>query len=182
MSFLKKIKKPFKKPGKAIRGVVHDVKDAADDVAHGKLPDVDHFADEVKDVVDDAADEVKKLVEAALKEALSAAQSGVLRKVVSVMEAAVPTGIEFSLGPIGMQIDDAYEKIEAIKGWAKNPPDNHHDLRLMLTRLAPTSVSVTLSVSLAFLVVQSDSLALGCKLSWGRDEFLERFDSIMGSL
>ena len=129
-----------------------------------------------------AIKEIEKGVNTAFQAMLREIQKGALNKAVDIIQVAAPDAVELKMGPIGLPIEDIKERIDTLQRWAKKPPSKNSDIKKMILELAPTSVSVELSASVAFLVVQSDSLEFGVTMSWQTEMFLEKFEDIFKHL
>ena len=161
--------------GNPISGAVNTVTGAASDAA--AVPE--HVIEEVIDAV---KRELPDLVDAALEELLKVISSQLLARAAKIYEFTVPDEVEISVGPFGLVIADIHDKIDAVGKWINHPPTSKDGVRQCISEIGPTSVSITLSAELALLVVSSDSLAVGCKLVWSVEAFLERLDDIWEAL
>jgi len=182
MSIFKKIKKKVKKTGEGVADAAkHAAQHPADVVKHPKQ--IIHVPKQAaSQAVDAVEDEAGKLVKAALGEALSSIAAGALKQALKLIEITAPSHIDFKLGPVGLAVDDVPDRLDTIKSWVGSPPKNTDGLRKMIETLAPSSVSIEISVSLALVVVSSDSLELGTTLIWETDDFLERFKELLGGI
>ena len=79
-----------------------------------------------------------------------------------------------------LEIGDMTGRIDTLQRWAKKPPSSKNDIRQIIIEVAPTSVSINLSFSLAFLFVQTDSLAFGISATYETEDFLNKMDAILG--
>ena len=153
-------------------------------VAHRAESELKSTFNELEDELEETAE---KIFEAAKDEALSLAQAamkeisrGAINKVVDAAQVVLPTSVDLSLGPIGLNIGDMTGRIDTLQKWASNPPSSRNDIRQIITEVAPTSVSINLNFSLAFLFVQSDSLEFGVTASYETEDFLNKMDEILG--
>ena len=133
-----------------------------------------------REVEDAFEKKLPELLEDALEEMLKAVASGALDKALDIIQVAAPTSVDLKVGPVGLSIGDITNKIDTLQRWAHNPPTGHGDIREMIETLSPTAVSVEISVSLALLVVQSDSLELGITLNYETADFLNKIEEITG--
>ena len=152
----------------------------AGDAAHA----IKNTASQIEDELEDAA---KQALEATKDEAIALAQAamkeisrGAINKVVDAAQVVMPTSVGLSLGPIKLSIGDMTGRIDTLQRWASNPPSSKDDIRQIIIEVAPTSVSINLSFSLAFLFVQSDSLKLGVTATYNTKDFLDKMDEILG--
>ena len=137
---------------------------------------------EIEHLSESAAGEVVALVEAALQEALKAAQRGVLRQALRVLDAAAPDRVDLHIGPVGLWGINVRERIASIRHAAHNPPQSKADIRALVLALAPREVSVTLSAELALVLVASQSLSVGMTLTWEAEGFVGRFEKALEAL
>ena len=195
----KKIKRAIESLGNSVKSsinslgneVKHGVRSVANQ-AERELTNAAHQAEnELKSVFnkleDELEDTAEAILEAAKDEALSLARAamreisrGAINKVVDAAQVAVPTTVDLSLGPIGLSLGDMTGRIDTLQRWSKKPPSSKKDIREIIIELAPTNVSINLSVSLAFLFVQTDSLAFGVISTYATEDFLNKMDEILG--
>lgn len=173
----------------------HDIEGAANSAKHGiesaansAKHDLEGAAKKARHDIEGAAHEVQRtfeqrlpaLVEDALHEAIRAAASGALTKAVDIIQVAAPDEVDLTVGPITLAIGDLKERIDTLQKWARRPPTGKGEIRQIIEEVAPSSVSVNLSFSLALVVVQTDSLECGVNLSWETAKFLDKFEDILG--
>ena len=195
----KKIKRAIESLGdsvkKSINSLGNDVKHGVQSVANQAEKELTHVAHQAEGELksafnkleDELEDTAEAIFEAARDEALSIARAamreisrGAINKVVDAAQVVVPTTVALSLGPIGLSLGDMTGRIDTLQRWAKKPPSSKNDIREIITELAPTSVSINLSFSLAFLFVQSDSLQFGVTATYATEDFLNKMDEILG--
>ncbi len=172
-----------RKAEESVRKVEHEVEDKLKDTAHDLTEGLEKKGSELLDTVEDAAEEafeaVKDEAMVAAQAALKAASSEALNKVVDAAQVLMPTEVDLSLGPFGLAIGDVSQRIDVLQKWAKNPPSSKSDIRDIILEVMPTSVSIELSFSLAFLVVQSDSLEFGVTSVYETEDFLNKMDDLL---
>ena len=91
----------------------------------------------------------------------------------------MPSSTSLSLGPFVLAIDNVTERVDVLQRWASKPPSSKSDIRAIIEEIAPSSVSINLSFSLAFLVVQTDSLEFGIESTYETKDFLDKFDELL---
>ena len=138
--------------------------------------------DDAKKELESISGQAEQLVKDALAEVLKAAQSGVLNKAVNLVQVVLPSAIVLKIGPLSFAVDNVNERIDVLQKWAKNPPSGVDGIKEMILEFAPSSVSIDLSISLAFLVVQSDSLEAGFSMTWDVEDFIYRLEDIINEI
>ncbi|MYD93351.1 MAG: hypothetical protein F4Y02_06605 [Chloroflexi bacterium] len=172
------IGKVFKHPGRTFKDFGHTVEGA---VTHPdrivKHPErILHMTGKaVEGVAEDVKDDVQKVVDAALEEALEEIAKGVLSQVLRLLDTAAPSSFSLAIGPVGLPFSDIRSRLADIRHYVSHPPTKKSEIKAMIVALAPDSVSITLNVSLALLVAQSDSLQIGATLTWETEEFIDNF-------
>lgn len=178
-----KVKYAGRKAEESVKKVEHEVEDQLKDFAHDLEEEIEKTAKDtletIEDTAEDVFEEVKDTAIEAMQAAMRAASSEALNTVVDSIQVALPNSIGLSLGPIGLEIGDLTDKVDTLQKWAKNPPTNKSDIRAIIIEVAPTSVSLELSFSLAFLVVQSDSLEFGVTSTYETEDFLNKMDDLL---
>ncbi len=172
--------------------VLHEVESRANDALH----EVESKGRNSLHVLESAGNTVLHEVESRANDALHEIEGGLanlrdeifkglaklsLDKAVNILEATVPDSFSVTIGPFIIAYEDPASKIDTLRRYAHNPPglDNVTDLVLAL---APTTVSVCLSAELAFLLVSSDSLAVGFQADYTVENFISRYDKIRHQL
>ena len=182
------VKGSINKAGNDVKNGIHEVasqaenqvKNAAHDVESQLKSSFEELEDELEEAAKDAfeavKDEAMELAQAAMKEI----SKGALNKAVDAIQIVVPKSISLGLGPIGLEIGDINDKIDTFQKWASNPPSTKNDIRAIVEQIAPSSVSITISIGLAFLVVQSESLELEVGATYETSDFLDNLDVLLG--
>ena len=192
------IKSGIRKAGSEVEGKVKYVGRKAEDslkkVEHEAEDKLKSFGDDIEDKLEKTATETFETIEDAAEEAfetikeealeaaqaaLKAASSETLNKVVDAAQVLMPSEVDLSLGPFGLAISNVSERINVLQKWAKNPPSSKNDIREIILEVMPSSVSIELSFSLAFLVVQSDSLEFGVTSVYETEDFLNKMDDLL---
>ena len=130
------------------------------------------------DVAGDAVDAVAGEVERVLRALLDELAAGVLGRVLAVLDVAVPSHLDIAVGPVEFHIGSVDDRIDDIRRVAESPPTDLAGVRAVIEALAPEAVSVNLSAELALLVVSSDSLKIGAKLTYDKDDFLAKIERV----
>ena len=172
---------PFKKIGDTFRRLPEQIPNPIPGKG-GNVPSPGNVLEDIKDLPEEALDEIPKLVEEAFEALIKEAQRGVFKKAVQILESEVPDSVSISIGPIRLAIPSVGDKLDTIRKWAKNPPSNKSDVRVMIIEIAPETVSITLSAELALVLVASSSLSVGMTMTWETDKFLTRFTKVVGQL
>ena len=197
-SMEKKIKKGIESLGNEVMGKIRrlgtQVEDGVKDVGRKAESEIKSTAHDAEDALSkaakDAKDEVEDFAELAIEEAKEAAteaaqamlaelSKGALTRVVDAAQILMPSGVSLSLGPFVLAIDDITNRINTLQKWANKPPSTKNDIRAIIEELTPTSVSINLSFSLAFLVVQTDSLEFGIESTYETSDFLDKFEDLL---
>ena len=155
-----------------IKSVAHDAEETLEKTAKDAKDDIEEFAEE-------AWEETKEAATEAAQAALAEMSKGALNKVVDAMQILMPSSVNLSLGPFVLAIDDVTKRIDVLQRWASKPPSTKNDIRAIIEELAPSSVSINLSFSLAFLVVQTDSLEFGVEPTYETSDFLDKFEVLL---
>ena len=131
--------------------------------------------------------EEEKAVEAikgefhALEEAgLSALAKQALTAAKHVAEAAAPDSVQIHVGPLSFTLDDPAKRVDELVHAAEHPPACATDALQLVRNLAPSSVTLSVSVELALFVVASSSLAVGFSATWTLERFLSRGAVLLG--
>ena len=181
------VKRAIKSTGDEVRGSVewagNNAKKSINDLAHKAEADIKKVADDLEDDLEEAAEtalkEAKDAATAAARAALAEISAGALNKVVDAMQILMPSATSLSLGPFVLAIDDWTDRVDTLQKWASKPPSTKNDIRAIIEEIAPSSVSINLSFSLAFLVVQTDSLEFGVENTYETADFLDKFDALL---
>ena len=155
-----------------IKSVAHDAEESLEKCAKDAKDDMEEFAEE-------AWDEAKEAATEAAQAALAEMSKGALNKVVDATQVLMPSSVNLSLGPFVLAIDDVTKRIDVLQRWASKPPSTKNDIRAIIEEVAPSSVSINLSFSLAFLVVQTDSLEFGIESTYETADFLDKFEVLL---
>ena len=178
-----KVKYAGRKAEESVKKVEHEVEDNLKSFANDLEDKLEKTAtdtlESIEDAAEDAFEAVKDEAMAAAQAALKAASSEALNKVVDAAQVLMPSEVDLSLGPFGLAIGDVSQRIDVLQKWAKNPPSSKSDIRDIILEVMPTSVSIELSFSLAFLVVQSDSLEFGVTSVYETEDFLNKMDDLL---
>ena len=143
----------------------------------------DRIAQQAADIVKkEVVDEIPHLLESALSEAIKAAQSGVLKQAVKVLDVAAPDSVSLTIVPVGINGINVRQKISRVKYYANHPPGKKSEIKQLVKDLAPEGVSITLSAELALVIVSSSSLSLGMTLDYSTSDFIDRIDNIINAL
>ena len=124
----------------------------------------------VPETLEKMADELEKAAKSAIEAVIMELQSGVLNKVVDVIQVGLPNSARLKLGPLSLDIGDLNSRIDEIQHWASNPPKDGPSVRNLIQVIGPTSCTIDLT---AYIVTP-----LGAELTWETEEFLRRFDEI----
>ena len=135
--------------------------------------------DEIEDAVDDALEAAQEAATVAARAAPAEISAGALNKVVDAMQVLMPSATSLSLGPFVLSVDDWTNRVDTLQKWANKPPSTKNDIRAIIEEIAPSSVSINLSFSLAFLIVQTDSLEFGVENTYQTSDFLDKFDELL---
>ena len=177
------IKSVGRKAESEVKDVAHHAESGIKSVAHDAEETLEKAAKDAKDDIEDFAEEVceeaKEAATAAAQAALAEMAAGGLNKVVDACQVLIPSSISLSLGPFVLAIDDLTSRIDTLQRWASKPPSTRHEIRAIIEEIAPTSVSINISFSLAFLVVQTDSLEFGIESTYETADFLDKFDALL---
>ena len=155
-----------------IKSVAHDAEETLEKTAKDAKEDIEEFAEE-------AWEEAKEAATEAAQAALAEMSKGALNKVVDAMQILMPSAVNLSLGPFVLAIDDVTKRIDVLQRWASKPPSTKNDIRAIIEEVAPSSVSINISFSLAFLVVQTDSLEFGVESTYETNDFLDKFEDLL---
>ena len=171
----------LKKTGSSVQGefkkLGHEIEDGLKKVGHDCEGNLKKAAFEIEDTF---KDKLPDLFHKAFTEILEEIEKGALHKAVDIIQLASPSSMELKLGPLGMMVEDIKNKIDTLQKWSDNPPTGHGDIREMIETLAPSGCSLEISVSLAALFVQSDSLEFGCTLNYTTEQFLDSLEDLIG--
>ena len=83
------------------------------------------------------------------------------------------------VGPIAIHLDDAAGRIDTLKYYASHSPGNAADIKAMVIALAPTGISIGADISLALLVVQSDTVSVGFEAGWATEDVIDRLEDLL---
>lgn len=139
----------------------------------------EELEDELEEAGEQAFELAKKEATEAAQAAMKEISKGALNKAVDTIQIVAPTSIDLKLGPIGLSIGNLTERVDTLQKWASNPPSGREHVRAIIEEVAPTSVSIELSISLAFLLVQTDSLEFGVTSTYETADFLDKMDAIL---
>lgn len=190
-------------PVDAARDVLHQVEHAANEAVHHIEGEANTVLHEVEGAANTAVHEVSGAaqkglheIEGAADKALHEIENGLINirdeifkklagltigKAIGVLEATLPDVFTLTIGPFAFSYEDPAGKIDTLKGYAQHPPGLGQVSDLVLA-LSPTTVSVSLSAELAFLLVSSDSLAVGFEAEYEVENFIGRYDAIRKQL
>ena len=155
-----------------VKDVGHDAEEAIEKVAKDAKEDIEEFAEETWEEMKESANEAAH----ALMEEF---QKGLLNKLVDGLQVAMPTSTNLKLGPFVLGISDWTHRINVLQRWASNPPSSRNDLRAIIEELTPSSVTIVMSASVAFVVIQTDSLEFGVENTYETADFLDKFDTLL---
>lgn len=157
------------------------VKDVIDDIqrarrwAGGRINSIDdtlsNLPDEMERIAKQAATDVQK---AMLREATRRS----LAVAVDLIDTVMPDSLGLTLGPVSIQVGDVFDKVEAIKEIAEDPPDDCESITEAVLALAPDEISIDLSIGVGF-IVQSDSAQVGVSLGWSKESVLEHLPTLL---
>lgn len=181
------VKRGITNTAKKARDEINKAGDLAEDefnkvVGHAKdeLNDLKNEAKkELEDVAETVEDELKDSFKEASQKALGFIAGESLEKAVDIAQVLAPDSMDIQIGPVSINVDNIKDRIDLLQKWAKNPPNAKNSIKEFITEFAPTSVSISVSAELAFLVVSSDSLSVGFGATWTTEGFLEKYDDIM---
>ena len=171
----------LKKTGSSVEGgfkkLGHEIEDGLKKVGHECEGNLKKAAFEIEDTF---KEKLPDLFHEALTKIVEEIEKGALHKAVDIIQVAAPSSMELKLGPMSMTVEDIKDKIDTLQEWSDNPPTGHGDIKEMVETLAPSSCSLEISVSLAALFVQSDSLEFGVTLTYTTEQFLESLEDLVG--
>ena len=181
------IKSSIKKVGREVEGNVKSVAHRAEDTLKGVAHEaeeslenaVKNAKEEIEEFGEEAWEEMKKAANEAAHELMEEFQKGLLNKLVDGLQIALPTATNLKLGPFVLGISDWTQRINVLQKWASNPPTSRGDLRAIIEELAPSSVTIVMSASVAFVVIQTDSLEFGVENTYETVDFLDKFDDLL---
>ncbi len=128
--------------------------------------------EDIKVAAEDALDDVRE-------ELVSAATAQALNIAIAVIQTVAPSTFRLKLGPIAIHLNDAAGRIDTLKYYADHAPGTGADIKAMVIALAPTRISVGGDISLAFLIVQSDSLSVGWEAGWATEDVIDRLEDVL---
>lgn len=128
---------------------------------------------------DHVADRVEAHINAAAQAAVAELIKQGLITGLQVLELAVPSEMALTLGPVVIVFGDVKDRIETMRKWIDDPPIGRSRIKELILEFAPTSITISISAELAFLVVSSDSLSVGMDLTFDTKDFMDHFESVM---
>ena len=165
----KEIETPFKR--KVIDGIEHDVIVPSSQA----FSEVEVFFVGAKNSI---VDEVKSGVDAVTQQAVAKLVSAGLKQALAVLEIATPSSMSLQLGPFVITIDDVKDRLGTMRRWIDHPPVGRESIKEMILTFSPSTVTVSISAQIAFLVVSSSSLSVGFDLTFGIEDYWEHADAI----
>ena len=183
----REVESSVKSAGNKAEGTIRSVADKAEhtvkDIAHEAEETLEKASkdalDEIEDAVEDALEAAQDAATTAARAALAEISAGALNKVVDAMQILMPSATSLSLGPFVLAIEDWTDRVDTLQKWASKAPSTKDDIRAIIEEIAPSSVSINLSFSLAFLIVQTDSLEFGVENTYETADFLDKFDALL---
>ena len=183
----REVESNVKSVGNKAKGAIESAADKAEDTIKDIAQDAEESVEkaaktsieEIEDFAEDALEEAQAAATKAAQAALAEISAGALNKVVDAMQVLMPSSSSLSLGPFVLSIDDWTDRIDTLQKWASKPPSTKNDIRKIIEEIAPSSVSINLSFSLAFLVVQTDSLEFGVESTYETADFLDKFEELL---
>ena len=155
-----------------IKSVAHDAEETLEKAAKDAKEDIEEFAEE-------AWEEMKESANAAAQALMEEFQKGLLNKLVDGLQIALPTSTNLKLGPFVLGISDWTKRINVLQRWASKPPSSSSDLRYFIEELTPSSVTIVMSASVAFVVIQTDSLEFGVENTYETADLLDKFEDLL---
>lgn len=162
----------------------HNIKSAADELKN----EIDEYTDKAIEELEDEAQEVlNKIFESITKESLETALE-VAKKAESITETALADasfGIDISVvgfgwSDVGGRMGDIRHKIE---GLIKEKPEISRDYIIQcINMLAPDTVSFSIDVQLAALVVSSEAVGVGFNFTLNTQSFLAAADELLEAI
>ena len=162
----------------AIEGGVMQIKHVTTDSVNQVKHEAENGVHEIKGELPDIEKYVKQGLLNALAEIEKELSQPLLKSILHLINAATPDTIWLSIGPATFTIDKVSEKIEALRGFVENPPENTDDIRHLLQELEPADVEIALKVN----VPGVQSLTIGATLVYLRDNFQQKLNEIWGTV
>ena len=182
-----------------VKNVGHQAEDAVKHVAHDaeshiKLKadelkrDIDEFTDKAIEELEDEAQEVlNKIFKAITDEALDTALEVAIKaeKITETALADASFGIDISVvgfgwNDIGGRMGDIRHKIEELQ--KKKPKISREYVIECINTLAPDTISFSIDVNLAALVLTSEAVGVGFSFSLNTQSFLEASDELLDAI
>ncbi len=164
-----------------VKNALHEVEGAGNQVLHEVEGAGNQVLHEVEGAAQNALREIEHGIEALRDEIFKGLAKLTLDKAIGVIEETLPDVFTLTIGPFSFAYEDPGSKVETLRQYAHHPPGLDHVSDLVLA-LAPTTVSVSLSAELAFLLVSSDSLAVGFQADYTVKNFISRYGAIRRQL
>lgn len=182
------IKSVANKAEDEIKDFAHDAEEAVKSVAEDVKGEIEEVADKAIDELEEEAQEVlNKIFEGITKESLSTALE-VAKKAEHITETALTDasfGIDVSIvgfgwNDIGGRMGSIREKIEALI--EKKPEISREYILQCIKTLAPDTISFSIDVNLAALVVTSEAVGVGFNFSISTPAFLDAADELLDAI
>ena len=162
----------------AIEGGVMQIKHVTTDSVNQVKHEAENGIHKIKGEVPDIEKYVKEGLLTALEELEKALAEPLLKSILHLLEAATPDTIWLSIGPATFTIDKVESKIDTIRHYVENPPEDASDIRKLLKDLEPADVEIALKVN----VPGVQSLTIGATLVYLRDNFQEKLDEVWDAI
>ena len=160
------------------------IKDARRDIAHAQtdaIAQVKHVETEAAHSLDKVGTQIEAQVKHIRDSVFKRLASLSINKAVDVIQATAPDSFTLTLGLFSFGFDDAQARVDTLQKYANHPPSLAH-MPDIVKAIAPDNVTVDLSAEIAFLLVASDSLAVGFSATYTYDGFITRYASIRKSI
>ena len=155
------------------------------DTGKAQVERIEKAGDALEDRLPDL---IAKELPAALKriaeEGYAAATSPVADAIVDTLQLAAPSSAGIGVSVLDLSFDDLTGRVDALQEWVKHPPDvtDWGKLRPVIERLAPSSITVNVSVRAAFLVASTNATELRGQFTWDLADFLDKGEVVCRTL
>ena len=163
---------------KAVEGGVREVRHVAEDGVKQIQSETKHGLEQIKNELPDIPKEIEKALERALQEFAKVLAGPLLKQYAKLLEVATPDTVWLSIGPFTFTVSEVPKKLNTLKSYAENPPAGKTRIRQFVTDLEPDDVEIALRVN----VPGTQSLTAGATLVYLKDNFEQKFDTILSTL
>ena len=161
-----------------IKQTAHDAEGKISGMAHSVEGEIKQIAvkaeGRVKSAASDAAHGLQNAAEKAVDEAIKVLASKALKKLLAVMEVAVPDSFELQVGFVGFSVEDLDDRLDTIKKWLNNPPGKSQ-IKEMILEFAPTHVWLDGTVACPI----AESIQLSGKITFNVEKSFEKVEKAL---